>query len=550
MRTRLADAGRVAELERRVLLTADFNFTANYNKVGGPVYVLEAPVAVGGVLEGFTGATKGTATLTQINGTPHLRYTPDAGAIGYDTFEAIVRYDDPYGSGSFTYYNNSIEVHIYLPGPSPVDDESFTYDDPNTGSSYYSNYFVLKGNSLTISADDGLLKNDQVGDNSNPLTNLTAIGVTPQNIHIHRGVLPQYGSVSVGGDGSFTYTPFASVFDDPNFSGLEDTFSYYVQDFEGQESETATVKVDLAEIFIARNGTDVDQNALLLEVYVGEEVALTVGSRGEFPTIPGIAMFQWSAGPMSIDSYTGYGEMEPDPDGESVARKSYLSPEELESSSLSLYWIKEGDREVSLTVSCPQLGQSQSDTATFEVSIPSVSVTASVDDIDFGVDADLGPIVHLNGHGMKFERSLDFPPKGAYRWTQLVVHDKVSYTNDGTNWIDAERQGGVDNKVSMSDELEVTNSPALQYTLEGHVGVKRNFKARMYLMWKHNSGNSIWVPLYMTTWKMEFEIEKIGMSWDFVGVAGSAEIIIGPVREWNLPLWERIYRNDDPYVTI
>ena len=82
------------------------------------------------------------------------------------------------------------------------------------------------------------------------------------------------------------------------------------------------------------------------------------------------------------------------------------------------------------------------------------------------------------------------------------------------------------------------------------MGIKRDFKARMYLMWKHNSDNSIWVPLYMTTWKMEFEIEKIGMSWDFVGDPGSAEIIIGPVRQWDLPLWERIYSNDEDYVTI
>lgn len=260
-----------------------------------------------------------------------------------------------------------VTINVYLPF-SAVDDASFTYTDTTTGIAYPDvNYFVLKGNTLSMSAEQGVLKND------------AAIEFVPYLTAVQQGD-GQYGTFAIAASGAFTYTPYSWVFDSPLFTymGLEDTCQYAAMDPTGHTSGSATVTVDLVELYIMRNGSDVDQNAALLDVWVGEKITVSVGSRGEFPAVPGIATFQWTVASKAVDGYTGYGvaldgEGSEDPDGPGDAKVLPLTADELDNASIDFYWVEGGGRGLSVTATA--IGQTASDSASFYVNHPCVEVT-------------------------------------------------------------------------------------------------------------------------------------------------------------------------------
>ena len=258
-----------------------------------------------------------------------------------------------------------VTINVYLPF-SAVDDASFTYTDTTTGIAYPDvNYFVLKGNTLSMSAEQGVLKND------------AAIEFVPYLTVVQQGD-GQYGTIAISASGAFTYTPYSWVFDSPLFTymGLEDTCQYAAMDPAGNTS-TATVIVDLVELYIMRNGSNVDQNAALLNPWIGEKMALSVCSRGEFPAIPGIATFQWTVSGHAVAGYTGYSmwDNEADPDGDGVAKTLPVDASNLSNQSLGFYWYEPGNHSVSVTVNVPVLSETQADFATFNSQAPCVQVT-------------------------------------------------------------------------------------------------------------------------------------------------------------------------------
>ena len=78
-----------------------------------------------------------------------------------------------------------------------------------------------------------------------------------------------------------------------------------------------------------------------------------------------------------------------------------------------------------------------------------------------------------------------------------------------------------------------------------HKEFHREFKAHMYLMWRHVSADSIWVPINVTDWGFDFTVKKTLNVWGFVGTP-SFSATSQDTEEF--PEWNRIYVNG-PFTT-
>ena len=187
--------------------------------------------------------SNGTLVLTT-GGT--FTYTPDAHFSGFDSF--TYRASD--GTNDSDVATVTITVAPINDAPVPMDD-SYTLD---------------QGSTATIDAASGVLANDtdvDVGDT------LTASVVDDAH----------HGSLSLNGDGSFTYTP------DATFTG-SDTFTYRVNDGTvDSDPVTVTLQVDSVNSFSVSADATVD-------TLVGSVTA---------PGLPGTAtLYQWDSA--SLDS--------------------------------------------------------------------------------------------------------------------------------------------------------------------------------------------------------------------------------------------------------
>ncbi|RLS53938.1 MAG: hypothetical protein DWH91_13150 [Planctomycetota bacterium] len=286
----------------------------------------------------------------------------------------------------------------------------------------------------------------------------------------------------------------------------------------------------------------------MLNVWVGEKVAVSVASRGEFPAVPGIATFEWCIGGNAIDGYTGYSEGDvADPDGPEKADEILLTGDEIGNQSIDFYWIDGGTMEIS--VSANAIGQAQIDDASFVINSPNVTVDVNATEIPrFTVDGDGKDSVDIGAHGISFERSLDIDTSNTYRWTQIVDYDYVTARRLGELPTTYHRPSGVDNRVVYKDEATVSDSPLLPYNHSGYTEVRREFGAKMYLMYRRSSLDSIWVSLYTTEWSFDWTVEKQIGVWKFIGVQSPPTFMTFEASE--LPEWFRIYKNDSDYVPI
>lgn len=536
----------VAGLEQRTLLTNYADYVTTFETT------LEETLPPVGTIGWFDGIAKYPehGTLTPLPG-GSFRYEPDDGYAGPDYFEYKFHEYIDYGEGTPTENDFILPVGIvvYLPPPEAYDDSSFDWEDPVTGQFYQGiNYFVLKGNSLTISREDGVLKNDidwRVEDNWDTLS---AVSVTGTDPYSGQSLDPRYGSVSLGSDGSFSYTPFSWVFDDPNFEGVQDRFYYYVEDDFGGTSSTAMVTVDLAELFIARNGTDLDESPDLLSVWVGEKVVAAVGVKGQVSLIPGATSIQWCMSGEVVDGYTGYGdgyfgENEGDPDSEGEGHSLAISATELNNSSIDFYWIAGGTEE--LTVSVSTIGQTSYAEKELDIRRPSVSVTVLTSGLRI-VDNNWVSFSAPGSEGITFTRSLDAlaDTLGEYRWTQLITKDNYTWKDANGNFHTGHKTLGIDNFVTyqIGNEVEATDSPGAPLPATW-IEASRDFGASMYLMWKHQSDDSIWVSLSVTDWGYYSEAVQQNGSWTL----SPTSRIVPPITQStsSLPEWSSFFLNDE-----
>jgi hypothetical protein len=164
-----------------------------------------------------------------VNADGSFSYTPDLNYHGPDSFD----YTASDGSGSDT-ATVLITVNPVNDAPDAVDDAYATDEDTT----------------LTVAAP-GVLDNDSDVDGDTVLI-LTFVG-------------PSNGTLSIGGDGSFSYTPNA------NFNGV-DTFTYEVQDFNGG-TDGATVTITVNPVNDAPVAAD--------DAYLtNEDVALVIAAAG------------------------------------------------------------------------------------------------------------------------------------------------------------------------------------------------------------------------------------------------------------------------------
>ena len=105
------------------------------------------------------------------------------------------------------------------PPPISHNDSSSDWEDRDTGIVYRNiNYFVFPGNSLTVSKEQGVLKNDVNWRVEPPWETLTTSLLDSPN------AMPEYGFSTLYVDGSFIYTPYPWSFDRLDFSDSQDSF--------------------------------------------------------------------------------------------------------------------------------------------------------------------------------------------------------------------------------------------------------------------------------------------------------------------------------------
>ena len=336
----------------------------------------------------------------------------------------------------------------------------------------------------------------------------------------------------------------------PATPALTDTCEYYDTAPDGSSRPVGLVKVDLAELYIARNGTDVNSESALLDVWVSEKVSVSVGVRGEAVFIPGDASFQWCVPGQVVNGYTGYGdgsfdESNEDPDTSEVAHDSPLTGDELDNLSIDFYWVAQGSEEVSVSVST--IGQTSFESSTFDVSRPSVSVTVTTSSLRI-VNNNWAELGSATSEGIEFVRSLDAlaDTLGSYRWTQLITKDNYTW-NDATGFHTGYKTLGADNYVTYqyANEVIATDRPGAPL-LANWTATTRDFGASMYLMWRHQSPDSIWVPLSVTEWGYYSNATQTNGVWT---LSPSSTIRPPMTQDTTIfPEWDEFFLNDEDII--
>ncbi|MCE9525421.1 MAG: tandem-95 repeat protein [Planctomycetales bacterium] len=229
---------RIERLEDRMVLTGAAPIAANDSydviqdqplEIATPGILANDTDAEGDVLSAalFAGPSHGSLAL---NPAGSFQYTPDAGFTGVDSF----MYSAADGTGN----SQLAAVTLRVGGNNaPVSqNDSFTLNEDEV---------------LTVSAAEGLLQNDSDAE-GDPLT-ATLVSQ------------PLHGTLNLGPDGSFTYTPEA------NYSGV-DGFSYLLSDGTS-ESGVATVTLQV-------NAVDDAPLAVNDEYTTNEDTPLTMDVAG------------------------------------------------------------------------------------------------------------------------------------------------------------------------------------------------------------------------------------------------------------------------------
>lgn len=89
------------------------------------------------------------------------------------------------------------------------------------------------------------------------------------------------------------------------------------------------------------------------------------------------------------------------------------------------------------------------------------------------------------------------------------------------------------------------DSPSSDFK-DSYDNYSRDFSASMYLMWRHTSTDSIWVPINVTKWGYYFRIVQAGGEWGFQTEDDPDDAVSQDTTEF--PKWNSIYENEQPVI--
>ena len=548
--------------EPRVLLTADYNFMTRVDTptdgfVSSPVIFLTTP----GSSVTFSGATLGTLTST---GGGAFHYIPNQGAMGVD--HIVAHFQQPPSTGMMgmmtqTSSYRTIDMTIFMPAI-PQDDDSYEYLNPVSNQTSTVNYFALKGNTLTVAAKDGVLKNDSDPDIFQYLT-ATQIG---------NG---DYGSFSISSSGAFTYTPNGSIFDSPLFGdmGLTDSCEYYVTDQLGNNRGMAIVEVDLAKMILKlRQATgnnnipysdSIVDSSTISQRWVGEDVFLTTVIQGQ---VPNIRTYMWTVPGKDANGFTI---------ADDFTSGMHPTVPEYDNPAIRFYWYEPsngGPKTVNVSMTTVG-GQQATDSTQFSVSTPDVQVTSTLGSIR-RVRNPISTIVSLGSDstpGITLEADVT-GRGGSPLWVQTVTYQIIAefasvqvdpafasgigheYISHRTG-LDSRSTGNAANPIepAFQPDRVLTDSPQFPLPNNAGVGSRYSYTASFtaHLLWKSSQPESEWVPLATVDWGMHVELYAIPrvnnsgnpdlVDWVFTALPPSDEKWCQPfVRTTDYPEWHTL----------
>lgn len=263
------------------------------------------------------------------------------------------------------------------------------------------------------------------------------------------------------------------------------------------------------KIKILRNGQDITstpQNANVQNVTVGERIELNTQIIGGTPTsrqwaIPGIAIADYEV------SYT-------DPESETSALVTDLSPEDFTQPSITYYWVDGGNAR-SVQYSTVINNKSYTVAAKFNVSKPTATLTTTTGSVGIGTvqvsempndnvfALHFGKPFVSNQVGIRFNASVTLPSSvtGETIWVQVVNSTRKRTPNFGREQtkqgigLDTEFPYDVPNQAITEDSpLEILD-PECSYKT-----VSANDHYTMWLLFKPQTANAIYIPLKSVDW--------------------------------------------------
>jgi len=444
-------------------------------------------------------------TVTFDTGTGEFTYDPTPGFVGEDSF--TYQLSDGIGSSQ---HIAVVTISVGNSSPTAEYDSGLDWTNPTTGVSQWINYFVLKGNTLSVPTDGGVLKNDSdpdVGD----ADSLKAI-LAPNG---------QYGTASLSSDGAFTYVPNEGVFEG-NFYGLTDSFTYYAEDIHGARSSTVAVYIVLTMLKVTQVGPDLNDGN---PAWVGDLLSY----KAELVGGTGIPLdYIWG---IPYDAYKTWVH------NEQAAYLVNLGADDLDDSTVSFRMFQPAGFNVKATITAP-LGQTDRKQVISSVERPDFGFTATTPSGPptlqvlpgdtgphyVGSFGQRSPITgQLISPGIVFQYSSNNRPLGEFVFVQTVDQSSTRYSVDG---VPQRKMGsglldtfdpyphvpGIPDTTADSPAIDFSD-PAFAASYYSH---SQSFQ--MYLMWKSPRAGSEPVPLATVSWSWGISATSSdgGSTWTMV----------------------------------
>jgi Calx-beta domain/Bacterial Ig domain len=429
----------------------------------------------------------------------------------------------------------SNEQHATLGSPSTVTAQIFDDDFPVANDDGVNDeYWTFDDQDLTVTADQGVLVNDEPYDPNAQQQEITASLV--QNA--------EHGTVNLSPDGSFVYTP------DPGFYGM-DHFEYRASS-NLLQSAPATVFIGVDALFIeakARGSWDwttigwtVNGNGQVPfpppSAWVGQAIDLRTKTLGPIPVLPVGTTFQWTVQGKVVAGHQ---------DDDQSASDTPFTAELAARAEPTVFWVDKGIKTVQVDVTLPNKPPISA-SGNVDLKRPEADLTSETSRHVYAYSYDGGgwpawwirfgnptdPAAFIKKEGIQFTIVADPAAAGVggYKLAQLVdTTARFGYRDEFWNPVAPFKRYI---KISNGFVLD-THNPSLLPDLKDSPGFNfpqgamqgpliRNDSFRTYLMWRPSTPGAIFVPLRVTVWSwgVVATSNDDGSAWQLPGEYPSA----------------------------